>query len=79
VILDEPNSNLDKEGEQALLNSIKSLKENNTTVIIITHKDNILDITDKVLLIENGLLKDYGNTQEVLNKNQFFKVDNENV
>jgi len=79
VILDEPNSNLDKEGEQALLNSIKSLKENNTTVIIITHKENILDITDKVLLIENGLLKDYGNTQEVLNKNQFFKVDNDNV
>ncbi|MDY0051932.1 MAG: type I secretion system permease/ATPase [Aliarcobacter sp.] len=74
VILDEPNSNLDKEGEKALLNSLISLKQNNTTVIIITHKENILKITDKVALIENGLLKDFDYTNIVLNKNQFFKL-----
>ncbi len=76
VILDEPNSNLDKEGEKALLNTIKSLKQNQTTVIIITHKENILEITNKILLIDNGYIKDYDETNKVLSENKFFEVDN---
>ena len=75
VILDEPNSNLDKDGEKALLNTIKSLKENNTTVLLVTHKQNILEITNKIILIEDGLLKDFAPTDEILSENKFFNND----
>lgn len=54
VVLDEPNSNLDVEGEQALAAAIKLLKEKGSTVIIVTHRNNILEMVDKVLLLSNG-------------------------
>ncbi len=68
VVLDEPNSNLDEQGELALVEAIKSLKEMKTTVIIITHRPNILQVTNKLALIKNGLLELYGQTNEVLAK-----------
>ena len=75
IILDEPNSNLDKAGEQALLNCIKILKENSTTVLIITHKENILEITNKIAILENGTLKEFNETSAILNKIDFFNLD----
>ncbi|MCF6331416.1 MAG: type I secretion system permease/ATPase [Sulfurimonas sp.] len=68
VVLDEPNSNLDDQGEIALVQAIKILKQNNTTVIIITHKPSILQVTNKVAIIKNGLLEVYGDTNEILSK-----------
>ena len=66
VVLDEPNSNLDDQGEIALVKAIKSLKEVNTTVILITHRPNILQVTNKIAVIKQGILEGYGNTNEVL-------------
>ncbi len=68
VVLDEPNSNLDDQGEMALVEAIKSLKEAKTTVIIITHRPSILQVTNKLAVIKQGLLELYGNTNEVLSK-----------
>jgi len=68
VVLDEPNSNLDDQGEAALLQAIKNLKQNNTTVIIITHKPSILQVTNKVAILKNGLLEIYGDTKDILSK-----------
>jgi len=68
VVLDEPNSNLDEQGEFALVEAIKILKESKTTVIIITHRPNILQVTNKLALVKNGLLELYGQTDEVLAK-----------
>lgn len=68
VVLDEPNSNLDEQGEAALVEAIKSLKESKTTVIIITHRPNILQVTNKLAVIKQGLLELYGETNEVLSK-----------
>lgn len=68
VVLDEPNSNLDEQGELALVEAIKILKEKKTTVIIITHRPNILQVTNKLALVKNGLLELYGQTNEVLAK-----------
>ena len=68
VVLDEPNSNLDDQGEMALVEAIKSLKESGTTVIIITHRPSILQVTNKLAVIKQGLLELYGNTNEVLSK-----------
>ncbi|MEA3383710.1 MAG: type I secretion system permease/ATPase [Campylobacterota bacterium] len=66
VILDEPNSNLDDQGEMALVQAVKGLKESKTTVIIITHRPSILQVTNKIAVIKQGTLEGYGNTNEVL-------------
>ncbi|MDO8455217.1 MAG: ATP-binding cassette domain-containing protein, partial [Sulfurimonas sp.] len=68
VVLDEPNSNLDDQGEAALVQAIQSLKESKTTVIIITHRPNILQVTNKLAVIKQGLLELYGDTNEVLSR-----------
>ena len=68
VVLDEPNSNLDDQGEAALVQAIKNLKQNNTTVIIITHRPSILQVTNKVAILKNGLLEVYGDTNDILSK-----------
>lgn len=67
VVLDEPNSNLDDVGEAALVEAIKTLRAAGTTVVIITHRTNVLQATNKLALINNGVLELYGNTNDVLN------------
>ena len=56
VILDEPNSNLDDQGERELQNAINQIKEQGTTVIIVTHRTPILALVDKILLMRDGLV-----------------------
>ena len=74
VVLDEPNSNLDADGEVALVNTIKYLKSIGSTVIIISHKTDILLITDLIALIKDGMLSMYGKSSEVLVKLGLAKV-----
>lgn len=66
VVLDEPNSNLDDVGERALVNTIIELKKRSITVVLVTHRSSILGITDKILLLREGILQLYGNRDEVL-------------
>lgn len=66
IVLDEPNSNLDDVGERALLQAIIELKARSITVILITHRPSILGVTDKILLLREGVLQLYGNRDEVL-------------
>ncbi|MER9300485.1 type I secretion system permease/ATPase [Mesorhizobium sp. M0621] len=54
LILDEPNSNLDQEGEQALATAIGGLKAAGTTLILISHRPSILEKVDKVLVLSHG-------------------------
>jgi len=68
VVLDEPNSHLDDAGELALLNAIIKLKQNKTTVIIISHKVNILQIVDKIAVLMDGQLIAYGPRDEILQR-----------
>jgi ABC-type protease/lipase transport system fused ATPase/permease subunit len=68
VVLDEPNSNLDAAGEEALLDAIRGLKTRGKTVILITHKVNILAAADTVLLINDGLPQSFGPRDEVLSR-----------
>ena len=60
VILDEPNASLDAEGETALLAALQSLKAANRTVILITHKTNILAMMDKILVLNQGQMTAFG-------------------
>jgi len=67
ILLDEPNSNLDDRGEQALAQALRTLKEKGVTVIVITHRPGVLNELDKVLLMQDGALKAFGPRLEVLN------------
>ncbi len=66
VILDEPNSNLDDQGEQDLKDSITKIKEAGTTVIIVTHKTSILSLVDKLLFLRDGVVNAFGPRDQVL-------------
>ncbi|WP_434580954.1 type I secretion system permease/ATPase [Sulfurimonas sp. NW15] len=68
IVLDEPNSNLDEEGEKALLNAIVQMKENGSTIIVITHRPNILAVVDNLAVFTQGTLSMYGPKNEVLAK-----------
>ena len=66
IVLDEPNSNLDEAGEQALLQAIAQLKQHKRTLILITHKPNVLTLTDQLLILRDGQLQAFGPTAKVL-------------
>ncbi|HAT2870173.1 TPA: type I secretion system permease/ATPase [Serratia marcescens] len=66
IVLDEPNSNLDDAGERALNQAIMFLKQRNKTVVLITHRTNLLSMTNKLLLLVNGNVNAFGPTQQVL-------------
>lgn len=68
IVLDEPNSNLDEEGEKALMNALLFLRKTGKTVFVITHKMNILNLADNLLVLANGMMKHFGPTGEVLNE-----------
>lgn len=68
VVLDEPNSNLDQEGDVALLQSLKSAKSRGVTVVIVSHRQQILQEVDKILLLSDGEAKLFGEKNEVLKK-----------
>lgn len=65
VVLDEPNSNLDSVGEQALVACIKALKEAGSTVLLVTHRANLLTLSDKTLMLRDGAVEKFGPTREV--------------
>jgi ATP-binding cassette subfamily C protein len=66
LVLDEPNANLDSAGEEALLWAIQRLKAAGTTVVVITHKLNILSVVDKIVILRDGTVQAFGNKEEVL-------------
>jgi ATP-binding cassette subfamily C protein EexD len=66
VMLDEPNSNLDEQGELALGQAIQRLKLKRVTVIVITHRNNVLANVDKLLILNDGLLSVYGPKDQVV-------------
>jgi len=68
IILDEPNASLDDEGEQALLRALAQLKEQGSTVILITHKASLLASVDKVLFLRDGQLLIFGPRDAVFQK-----------
>jgi PrtD family type I secretion system ABC transporter len=67
VVLDEPNSNLDTEGEAALNKTILRAKENKITTIVITHRVSVSKVCDKLVMFKDGELK------EVTNQNSAIK------
>ena len=68
VVLDEPNANLDADGEAKLVETLKYAKDNKITTIIISHRTSILEKVDKLLLMKEGKLAIFGPRDKVLEK-----------
>ncbi|MBI5162354.1 MAG: type I secretion system permease/ATPase [Magnetospirillum sp.] len=66
VVLDEPNSNLDTAGEQALVEAVVGLKSRGATTVVVTHRLSILGCVDKILVLAGGEVELFGPRDEVL-------------
>jgi ATP-binding cassette subfamily C exporter for protease/lipase len=66
LVLDEPNSNLDDAGEQALIHAIRSAHSRGKTVVLITHRNGLLGTATKLLIMREGLLQMFGPKDKVL-------------
>ncbi len=66
IVLDEPNSNLDDLGEQALVAAITDLRNRGKTIVLITHRTSALSTTNKLLLLRDGMAQMFGPTHQVL-------------
>lgn len=60
IVLDEPNANLDEAGDMALQEALRSMKQEGRTVFVMTHKLNILNQADAVMILTGGTIKAYG-------------------
>jgi ATP-binding cassette subfamily C protein len=68
VVLDEPNSNLDSEGEAALARAILGIRARGGIVVIVAHRPNTLASVDHVLVMHQGRIQAFGPKDEVLKK-----------
>jgi len=68
VVLDEPNSNLDAEGEQALTAAITGVRARGGIVMVVAHRPSALNGLDQVLMMEEGRVQAFGKREEVLRK-----------
>ena len=66
VVLDEPNASLDEAGDAALLNAIRLLRTKGSTVIVITHRLNILGAIEHMLVLVDGQVQRFGTCKEVM-------------
>ena len=66
VVLDEPNSSLDEEGDAALARAISVMKSRGTTFVVMTHRTSVLAVADKMLVLRDGQMQAFGPRDEVL-------------
>ena len=66
VVLDEPNAHLDAEGEQALAEAVRRLRERGATVVLIAQRAGIMAQVDKMLVVKAGVISTFGPREEVL-------------
>jgi ATP-binding cassette subfamily C protein len=60
VVLDEPNSHLDAEGEAAMLAAVRAARDGGATVIIIAHKPSLVEAADNILVLRDGAVDSFG-------------------
>ena len=66
VVLDEPNSSLDEQGDAALAQAIMQLKSSGTTFVVMTHRTSVLSAVDKLLVLREGQAQMFGPRDDVL-------------
>lgn len=65
IVLDEPNANLDDAGEFALVKAINTLRTQGQTTVIISHRPTLLGVVNKVLLLNDGAIQEFGTRDQV--------------
>lgn len=68
LVLDEPNSNLDDVGEGALVAALKNAKSLRMTSVVIAHRPSVLTVVDKLLVLREGMVADFGPAAEIISK-----------
>ncbi len=68
VVLDEPNSNLDDKGEVALAQAVRKLQKKGATIILVTHRQSLLQVVDTLMFLKNGQISLFGPRDEVMAK-----------
>ena len=68
LFLDEPNSNLDQYGDNILVGALKAARERGATIVLVTQRPVLLNATDHVLVLRDGMIDDYGPREEVVAK-----------
>ena len=68
VVLDEPNSNLDSDGDTALLRALQAVKARGGVAVVVAHRPTVLQAVDLVAVIGNGQLTAFGPRDEVIRK-----------
>lgn len=68
LVLDEPNSNLDGEGELALMRALETMRSKGSTIIVIAHRPSLLKIVDKIVVLNQGQIQFSGPRDEILSK-----------
>ncbi|SFJ44414.1 ATP-binding cassette, subfamily C [Phyllobacterium sp. CL33Tsu] len=66
IVLDEPNANLDSVGERALMRAIEQARDDGAIVIMIAHRPTIMQVADKLLVLENGRITQFGPRTDVV-------------
>lgn len=68
IVLDEPNTSLDGDGENALLQALSAIRDSGVTCVVVAHKPSLVRHTDKILILHQGMVKEFGETRQVLSK-----------
>jgi PrtD family type I secretion system ABC transporter len=68
LVLDEPNANLDEEGDAALGAALVELKSRGVTVVIVTHRRTLTSRLDRIAVLRNGKIETFGHTATVLSR-----------
>ncbi|MGK2872016.1 MAG: type I secretion system permease/ATPase [Alphaproteobacteria bacterium] len=66
IVLDEPNSNLDNDGEAALARTVADLKARKRTTLVITHRPSLLASVDYIMVMREGMIEKFGPRDEIL-------------
>jgi len=66
LVLDEPNSNLDDQGERSLVEAMRRIKASGCTIIVISHRTAILHEVDKILVLKDGVAINFGSREHIL-------------
>ena len=68
MVLDEPNSNLDMEGEAALQSAIEALRKRKAITVLVAHRPSALTHVNKIAVVNGGTLAEFGERDDVLKK-----------
>ena len=68
IILDEPDANLDTDGEVALSNTLRNLTQRGVTTLMVTHNFRLLRMVEQILVLKEGILLESGPRDEVLKR-----------